>query len=132
MKTGCLWAMRMKFIVASFFIILLMGCASQYEIRKIDCTRLREGCLHREAVYSYKHTKTYSALGIAGTGLGVAAAAIPPVTFYDFGKQIPINTINSNLSKNYPECKGWIGWDELFRCVKRIDISEGRIKEEKK
>lgn len=134
MKTWCLWAVRVKFIVAGFLIIFLIGCASQYEMKKIDCAKF-DRSVHREKTYEYKQARNSSATGIAATGLGIIAATIPPAGGFDFGPTNPYNTVNLNLRKAYLECKGFAGddyWKELFRCVKRIDISEGRIKEEKK
>lgn len=132
MKTKHSGAIRIVFIVS--LIIFLAGCASQYEMKKIDCAKF-DRCVHREKTYEYKQARSSSATGIAATGVGIIAATIPPAGGFNFGPTNPFNTVNLNLRKAYPECKGFAGddyWKELFRCVKRIDISEGRIKEEKK
>lgn len=131
MNTERFGAVRMRFIAVSFLIILLTGCASQYETKRIDCIKF-DRCVHREKTYEYREPRSSSATGIAATGVGIIAATIPPAGGFDFGPTNPYNMVNSNLRKAYPECRGFGGddyWKELFKCVKRIDISEGRLKE---
>lgn len=130
MKTKYSGAIRIIFIVS--LVIFLAGCAS-YEIKRLDCTQLPEGCIHREKTYEYRQAKNFSVLWFAAQTLNVASFAIDPMTgFADptFGLKsvsvIPADKINSNLWEVYPECKE-PGWDALFECVKRIDVQEGRL-----
>lgn len=130
MDTGRLWAVRMRFVAISFLIIFLTACSSQYETKRINCIKF-DRCVHREKTYEYREARSSSATGIAATGVGIIAATIPPAGGFDFGPTNPYNTVNSNLRKAYPECRGFGGddyWKELFNCVKRIDIKEGRLK----
>ena len=131
MDMGRLRVVRMNSVVASFLIIFLTACASQYETKRIDCIKF-DRCVHREKTYEYREARSSSATGIAATGVGIIAATIPPAGGFNFGPTNPFNMVNSNLRKVYPECRGFGGddyWKELFKCVKRIDISEGRLKE---